>query len=287
MPDTDVLLNLSVPSLAASAARLPAAGVGLMRAEFIALQLGRHPRHVVEQDGADALVSVLRAAIETVAAAFHPRPVLYRSLDLKSNEYRGLAGGDRFEVDEANPMLGLRGAARYLRHPIELELELAALSQARAAGWDNVSLMVPFVRTPDELGAVRGMVEESGLLSQDGFELWAMAEVPAIVLEPEPFAALVDGLSIGTNDLEQLLLGVDRDAPSLGWEEQDHRPLLLAMERIIAGAHAAGARVSTCGDAVSRDEALLRDLVALGIDSVSVVPDAFAATAAIVGEAAA
>jgi pyruvate,water dikinase len=279
----ELLLNLSVPQLAEEAARLPAAGVGLLRAEFLALGLGEHPRSVLERHGEEAFVAVFRDGLATVARAFHPRPVTYRTLDLKSNEYRGLRGGERFEPVEANPMIGRRGAYRYLASPDELRLELAAVAAVLDQGLDNVHLLVPFVRTVDELRRVRAIVAEAGLLDRPGFELWAMAEVPAVALLPERFAAEVSGISIGSNDLTQLVLAVDRDSAELG---ERYGPaddaVLAAIARIIDGAHTAGVPVCSCGDAPSRDPELVRRLVELGIDQISVVPSAFEETAAAV-----
>ena len=285
MREPEILLNVSAPELAIAAAQLPAAGVGLLRAEFLALSSGRHPGAVLAEGGADAYVSFFKAGIRAVAEAFYPRPVTYRSLDLKSNEYRNLLGGDEFEPVEANPMLGRRGVFRYLRRPDEFRLELQALVELRSEGLDNVKLMIPFVRTVEELAEAKGIVDESGLLAQPGFELWAMAEVPSTALVPELFAAHVAGLSIGSNDLVQLVLGVDRDAADMqdGYDVMDPG-VLEAISRIIDGGHARGAAVSICGDQPSHRPELVRELVAMGIDAISVPPSAFEATRAVLEE---
>jgi pyruvate,water dikinase len=273
------LLNLSIPELAERAAGLRADGVGLMRSEFLCLRAGRHPRTILEEGGADGFVAFLRAGMETVARAFAPRPVTYRANDLKSNEYRGLEGGERFEPVEANPMLGRRGVFRYLTEPEIFALELRALAEARRDGARNLRLMLPFVRIVGELREARTLVERAGLYDEPGFELWAMAEVPATALLPEAFAAEVDGLSIGSNDLTQLVLGADRDSPELGERYTATDPAVLAaIDRIIAGAHAVGRPVSICGDQPSRDPGLVEALVRSGIDSISVTPDALEAT---------
>jgi phosphoenolpyruvate synthase/pyruvate phosphate dikinase len=281
LPDPQVMLNLSVPQFAVKAAALESDGVGLMRAEFIALGTGRHPGLMLDEGGGDAYVAFFREAIETVAGAFHPRPITYRALDLKANEYRQLEGGDRFERDDPTPVLGRRGAFRYLQEPEVFALELRALREAIAAGHDNVRLMIPYVRTATELGAVRGLVEEAGLIGMPGFELWAMAEVPAFALVPDPFLEHVDGVSIGSNDLRQLVLGVDRDSAELqdAYTGEDDA-LYTAMVRIVEAASHAGKKSSVCGDQVSRDPQLLAALVDAGISSVSVVPDALPATRA-------
>ncbi len=286
MRSPEVLLNLSVPELATQAAALPAAGVGLMRAEFLALALGTHPLALLEEQGEDAFVQVFRDGLETVARAFHPRPVTYRSLDLKSNEYRALQGGERFEPHEENPMLGRRGAFRSTLHPEEFRLELRAVRDVIESGLDNVRLLIPFVRTVAELRLVRAEVEAAGLLGRPGFQLWAMAEVPSTALLPERFAAEVDGLSIGSNDLTQLVLGADRDSGELAERYlATDEAVLAAIERIVAGAHTAGVPVCICGDAPSQDAGLVRALVEFGIDGISVVPAAFAETVAAIDAA--
>jgi phosphoenolpyruvate synthase/pyruvate phosphate dikinase len=280
-----LLVNLSFPELAEKAATLPVQGVGLMRAEFLCLQAGRHPMTIIEEGGEAGFVDFIRQAMITVAHAFAPRPVTYRASDLKSNEYRELAGGERYEPVEANPMLGRRGVFRYLRDPEGFTLELRALSDARRAGAENLRLMLPFVRTVQELQAVRGMVESAGCYDQPGFELWAMAEVPATALIPEHFAAEVDGLSIGSNDLAQLVLGADRDSAELAERYTANDPAVLeAIRRIVTGAHTRATPVSICGDQPSRDPALIRELVSIGIDSISVVPSAVEETLALIDQ---
>jgi pyruvate,water dikinase len=277
-----LLLNLSVPALAASASELPADGVGLLRAEFLALSAGRHPSAALAEGGADEYVALFREGLQTVAEAFAGRPVTYRLSDLKTNEYRGLAGGERFEPVEENPMLGRRGAFRYLADPDAFALELRAVREVREAGFDNVRVMVPFVRSVDELRRVRTMIADAGLTD---VEVWAMAEVPAAALLPEAFAATADGVSIGSNDLCQLVLGVDRDSSELSAAYGIGDPAVrLALRRIIEGAHAAGRPVSICGDQPGGDRDLVVDLVDAGIDAISVVPAAFAATSALLDE---
>ena len=199
-------------------------------------------------------------------------------LDLKSNEYRGLAGGEELEPLEANPMIGMRGAARYVTRPDELALELRAVTRVVDLGYDNVRLMVPFVRTLDELAGVKALVAESGLLDR-GVPLWIMAEVPSNVLMARRFAAEADGVSIGTNDLAQLVLGVNRDCAQLAdrYSALDES-VLEAIRQVIEGAHEAGVTVSVCGDAPSREPELVRALVEMGIDAISVVPAAFEET---------
>jgi pyruvate,water dikinase len=284
MPDRPrLLVNLSFPEMAERAAQLPADGVGLMRAEFLYLQAGRHPLTILAEGGEEGFVAFLRDGMATVAGAFAPRPVTYRASDLKSNEYRDLAGGDEFEPMEANPMLGRRGVFRYLREPAAFALELRAVKEARRLGAANLRLMLPFVRTVAELREARELVSQAGCYDQPGFELWAMAEVPAVALTPEPFADEVDGLSIGSNDLTQLVLGADRDSSELADRYTASDPAVLeAIRRIVAGGQARRTPVSICGDQPSRDPALVRELVRIGIDSISVLPSAFEETAALI-----
>jgi pyruvate,water dikinase len=285
VPKPRLMVNLSVPELAASAAQLDVDGVGLMRAEFIALGAGVHPLAVLEEGGEEGYVEFFHEALVRVATAFHPRPVTYRSSDLKSNEYRALRGGDRFEPEEANPMVGARGVFRYLANPDVFRLELRAVREARASGLDNIRLMLPFVRTVEELRAVRQLVVESGPWG-DGFQLWAMSEVPATALLAPQFAAEVDGVSIGSNDLAQLVLGVDRDSRELSGAYSTADPAVVeAIRLIVEGAHEAGRPVSICGDHPSRDPEFVEALVRLGIDSISVVPDAVEATGAAIDSA--
>jgi pyruvate,water dikinase len=274
----ELYLNVSVPERAEAAAALPSAGVGLMRAEFLALGVGTHPMALLAEGGEEAFLEVFAHGLETVAKAFQPRPVTYRMLDLKTNEYRGLAGGEEHEPLEANPMIGMRGAARYVTRPEELALELRAVTRVVDRGYGNVRLMVPFVRTLDELAAVRALVGESGLLDR-GVPLWIMAEVPSNVLMARRFASEADGVSIGTNDLAQLVLGVDRDCAQLaGRYSAVEESVLDAVRMIIEGAHEAGVTVSVCGDAPSREPELVRALVEMGIDAISVVPSALEET---------
>jgi pyruvate,water dikinase len=278
-------LNISVPSLAQKAAELPADGVGLLRAEFMCLASGRHPQLLLEEGGEEGYVSFFREGLAEVAEAFAPRPVTYRACDLKSNEYRALEGGERFEPQESNPMIGVRGVHRYLTHQAEFALELRAIRQVREQGLRGVKLMLPFVRTAAELIEARKLIADAGLSDEAGFEVWAMAEVPSVAILPESFAAEVDGLSIGSNDLVQLVLGVDRDSAELSAHFGADDPAVReAMRRIIDGAHRAGKPVSICGDHASVDEGLVRFLVEAGIDTISVVSQAFEATRALVDE---
>jgi pyruvate, water dikinase len=260
--------------------------VGLMRAEFFALSLGKHPRQIVEAGGDESFIAQFAAGIEKVARDFAPRPVIYRTLDLKSNEYRGLEGGEKYEVTEENPMLGLRGCARYLDDPQSFRLELRAVKRVRDAGCTNVQLMLPFVRFPRELAECRAIIEDEGLFHDPSFQLWMMAEVPSNLLRIEEFLPLVSGVSVGSNDLTQLILGIDRDSAKLASAFDERDPaVMLALERIAAAARRAGKLVSICGNAPSRYPEMCRKLVEYGFTSISVSPEAVERTLSLVREA--
>ncbi len=281
-----ILLNLSFPELAQKYAALPCDGVGLMRAEFLALSIGTHPRKLIAEGGTEAFLGFFEERIAHVAEAFAPRPVIYRTLDLKSNEYAGLDGGAQYEQKEENPMLGYRGCSRYVAEPEVFRLELQAVRRARARGFDNIKLMLPFVRLPEELAQCRAWIEQEGLLGHPGFELWMMAEVPSNVLLAEEFLPHVQGVSIGSNDLTQLVLGIDRDNRRLSAQfDERHPAVLAAMERIARAARARDLPVSICGNAPSRYPEILEPLLRFGLTSFSVAPESFEKTVAVVAAA--
>lgn len=279
---TRILVNISEPSLADRTAALPVDGVGLVRSEMMLLEAleGRHPRMMVEEGERDRITQRMGDAIARIAQAFHPRPVTYRTYDFRSNEFRGLEGGERFELEEANPMIGFRGALRYAHQPELFEIELQAVRRVREDGLRNVNVMLPFVRTPRELAACRRLVEESGLLAEPEFELWAMAEVPSVLFHLPRYAEIgIHGISIGSNDLTQLLLGADRDSPLLGETFDERDPAVVeAIERLIADARALGLSTSICGQAPSVHRDYAERLVRAGIDAISVTADAIEAT---------
>jgi pyruvate,water dikinase len=274
---TRVYVNLALGERVDEIARLPVDGVGLLRAELLltdALQ-GRHPQHVVSTEGGDAFVARLADALLPIAHAFAPRPVVYRAADFRSNEFRNLEGGEPYEPLEANPMIGYRGCFRYVSDPSLFRLELEALARVRGET-PNLHLMIPFVRTRWELEACVELVDASPLGRQRGMHRWVMAEVPSIVYRIPEYAALgIDGVSIGSNDLTQLVLGVDRDSPACSelFDEADDA-VLDAIRQIIERAHASGMTASLCGQAPSNRPEFAERLVAYGIDSVSVDPSA-------------
>jgi pyruvate,water dikinase len=275
---TQLLVNLSEPSQIERAAKLDVDGVGLLRAELMVIEAleGKHPRLLIEEGRSEEFVERMGKALTAFASAFDPRPITYRTIDFRSNEFAGLEGGDRFEPEEANPMIGYRGALRYMREPDLFALELAAIRRVWDAGHTNFHVMLPFVRTPRELTACRNVIRDEGLLDQPGFELWVMAEVPSVYFHLERYAALgVKGISIGSNDLTQLMLGADRDSEVLA-ELFDERDPAVAdyLRLLIPKARQLGLATSICGQAPSVHREYAELLVDAGIDAISINIDA-------------
>lgn len=272
---TAVYVNLATPDAAARVAAMDVDGVGLLRAEFLitsALQ-GLHPRRLVEEGRTEEYVERMASGISTIAAAFDPRPVVYRATDLRSNEFRGLLGGE-VEAEERNPMIGYRGCFRYTREPDLFRLELDALERVRRRH-RNLHLMIPFVRTGWELRACLDIIDAHPLGRDTGLKRWIMAEVPSVVHWIPEYAAMgIDGVSIGSNDLTQLTLGVDRDSEVCADLFDSMDPAVLAfIDQIIDRCHDSGLTVSLCGQAASTDPRMAEHLVRKGVTSVSVTPD--------------
>lgn len=280
---TKILCNLGVPEKAEEVARLPVDGVGLMRVEFIiASYVGEHPLLLIEEGREHEYIDALADGIAKVASAFYPRPVVMRFSDFKTNEYRELKGGEKYEAEEANPMLGWRGAARYIDERFEpaFRLELKALRKVRdELGLKNVWVMVPFCRTVGEMRRTLEIMQEEGLRRGKDFKVWLMCEIPSNVILVDKFSELVDGFSIGSNDLTQLVLGVDRDSETLAplFDERDES-VRRAIAYFIKKAHEYGRTVSICGQAPSVYPDFCEFLVRCGIDSISVNPDAIIST---------
>ncbi|MDO8471862.1 MAG: phosphoenolpyruvate synthase [bacterium] len=273
---TKVYVNLGEPDMAAETAKLPSDGVGLMRAEFIITGIGEHPLFMIKEGRSKEYIQKLADGIAAIAGAFSPRPVIYRATDFKSNEYAHLKGGESFEKEEANPMIGFRGASRYIRQPEEFALELEAIKEVREKrGFKNLWLMIPFVRTTDELISIKELIRKSGLEQSNEFKLWIMAEVPSVAILAEQFCQLgIDGMSIGSNDLTQLVLGVDRDNGTLAADFDERNPaVLMAIEHIARTCRQYNVTCSICGQAASDYAEVVECLVRAGATSVSVSPD--------------
>jgi pyruvate,water dikinase len=300
-----IMMNVGNPQLAFEFARIPNQGVGLARLEFIINNnIGVHPKAILDYPNVDpdlkkAVESIARGhssprafyvdklaeGVATIAAAFWPRPVIVRLSDFKSNEYRKLIGGSRYEPEEENPMLGFRGASRYISRDFAecFEMECRAMKRVREEmGLTNVELMVPFVRTVREAEGVVGLLAKNGLVrgqgggadGEGGLRLIMMCEIPSNAILAEAFLEHFDGFSIGSNDLTQLTLGLDRDSGLVaeGFDERD--PAVKALlERAIVACRKAGKYVGICGQGPSDHVDLAEWLMTHGIASISLNPD--------------
>jgi pyruvate,water dikinase len=307
---TEIMVNLGNPDLAFGMAALPVDGVGLARLEFIISESVRaHPMALLDpsavedaeerekvlsiieghKSGADFFVQRLSEGVGTIAAAFYPRPVIVRMSDFKTNEYASLVGGSGFEPEEANPMIGFRGASRYA-HPAYRDgfaLECAAMRRARdEMGLTNIKLMIPFCRRVEEGRRVLDVMAENGLRrGENGLEVYVMCEIPNNVLQVDAFSEIFDGFSIGSNDLTQLVLGVDRDSEMVAFDFDERDEGVVEMLRqAIVGAHRNGRHIGICGQGPSDFPDLAERLVGFGIDSMSLNPDTVVHTRQIVAE---
>jgi pyruvate,water dikinase len=286
---TKLLVNLSEPSQIERVAELPVDGIGLLRAELMVLEAlgGRHPRQLLEEGRGAEFSERMGAALSKFSEAFAPRPITYRTIDFRTNEFRGLEGGDKFEPEEANPMIGFRGALRYTQEPDLFKLELDAIRHVWDQGHTNFHVMLPFVRTARELEACRRMFDEAGLLNRRGFELWVMAEVPSVLFNLASYAALgIAGISIGSNDLTQLVLGSDRDSEVLAETFDERDPAVVAyLGQLIPQARELGLQTSICGQAPSVHPEYAQILVEAGIDAISVNIDSVDRARRLIGAA--
>jgi pyruvate,water dikinase len=283
---TKLYVNLAEPELAEAVAAQNVDGVGLLRAEFMIAEIGEHPRHMLKEGRGEEFIVKLAQGLTTFARAFEPRPVVYRTTDFKTNEYRHLKGGEEFEEYEENPMIGYRGCSRYIKEPDILRLETEAIKRVRQKQ-KNLWVMIPFVRTVSGLADVKRILTAEGLRRSRDFKLWMMVEVPSNVFLIDKFIDVgIDGISIGSNDLTQLILGVDRDNKELA-EQFDERneAVLIALERVVKAAIARGVTCSICGQAPSVYPEITEKLVELGITSVSVNRDVIDDTREIIAAA--
>jgi pyruvate,water dikinase len=285
---TKIYVNLAEVELAEKTAKLPCDGVGLLRAEFMISEIGEHPKKMLKEGRGKEFVEKLAEKLRIFATAFYPRPVVYRTTDFKTNEYRNLAGGEEFEPKEANPMMGYRGCARYISEPEVFSLELQAIKKVRDEyGLKNLWVMLPFVRRIGELRGIKEMLKHHGIHHTRDFKLWIMVEVPSTVFLIDKFCEEgIDGVSIGSNDLTQLILGIDRDNETLaeGFDERNHA-VLRAIEHVIKVCKQYNVTVSLCGQAPSVYPEFAEKLVEFGITSISVNPDAVERTKRIVASA--
>jgi pyruvate,water dikinase len=278
---TKIYVNISLPELAEKVAReTHADGVGLLRAEHMMLSVGKHPRLLIEEGGGEKMVDAFAEGVRKVATPFAPRPVVYRCLDFKPDEFLGLPGGEKYEREAGhvgpNPLLGFRGTFRYVKEPDIFRLECRAIKKVREEyKLTNVHVMLPFVRTLEDFRNAKKILEEEGLKRGPDFKLWIMVEVPATVLLIDKFVDEgIDGISFGTNDLTMLILGIDRDDASIQ-EIYDERNLavLRAMSHVIRVCSEKGVTTSICGQAPSNYPEVVEFLVREGAVSMSVNPD--------------
>jgi len=273
---TKIYMNLAEPELAYEMSTRNVDGIGLLRAEFMIANIGKHPRAFIKEGKQEEFISQLASGLEKFAMAFNPRPVVYRFTDFRTNEYANLEGGKEFEEEERNPMIGYRGVSRYLDDPQVFEMELEAIKRVRNdLGYKNLWVMTPFTRTLQQFKDVRTLINKSGLKQGSLFKIWMMVEIPSnVILLDEFIDEGIDGVSIGTNDLTMLTLGVDRDNAKVANVYSELDPSMLkSLEKIVTTCKKRGITCSICGQAPSEYPELVKMLVEWGITSVSLSPD--------------
>lgn len=270
-----IYINCAEPELAKKYSQMPVDGIGLLRAEFILAQFGIHPGYLIDQGKEDQFVDHLAKNLETFTSSFYPRPVVYRATDFKTNEYSHLKGAQNYEPHEENPMIGYRGAGRYLVDEKVFAAEIKAINKVNQK-FDNLILMLPFVRVPHELVAIKQVLKDLNYYQQGSKKLWMMVEVPATAILLESFLEIgIDGVSIGTNDLTMLTLGVDRDNEKVAdLYDERNRAVLWLLEHIVTTCKKYKVKCSVCGQAPSDYPELAKKLIDWGVTSLSVNPDA-------------
>lgn len=276
---TKIYVNLAEPELAADIAKRHVDGIGLLRAEFIIAQLGYHPKKLIQERKGKVFVNHMAKNIAAFCEPFGDRPVVYRTTDFKTNEYRHLIGGAAYEPEEENPLIGYRGAFRYAHDRKLFELELEAIQKVRQTH-KNLWVMIPFVRSVGEFREVRKIMFEAGLRRSSSFKIWMMAEIPENVIMIDDYIDTgIDGISIGTNDLTMLMLGADRDNENVASAYDERHPAVQwALERLVSKCRARGVTVSVCGQGPSTYHELAQQLVKWGVTSLSVSPDTIETT---------
>lgn len=283
---TKIYMNLAQVDEAKNAAKLPVDGIGLLRAEFMMADIGIHPKLIIEQGKQKEFIDKIADSLIKVLKPFAPRPVVYRATDFKSNEYRHLKGGEKYEPVEENPMIGFRGASRYIKWQEVFDMELEAIKKVRERGYKNINLMIPFVRTPVELMQIKSIIKAHGLDESPSFKLWIMVEVPSAVILLEDMIKLgIDGVSIGTNDLTMLMLGVDRDSADVAhlYSEQNEA-VMWALRKVVLTCKKHNITCSVCGQAPSDYPDIAEALVRWGTTSLSLNSDAIDRTREMVHE---
>jgi len=283
---TKIYVNLAQPQEVEKVSQMDVDGVGLLRAEFMIADIGVHPKKMIKEGNEKKFIKKLSENLLRFVHAFKPRPVIYRATDFKTNEYRNLIGGKEFEPVEENPMLGFRGASRYLVNKDVFLLELKAIANVWERGYRNLHLMIPFVRLPWELIAIKEIIADFGFLNYPEFKLYIMVEVPSCALMIEEFLKIgVDGVSIGSNDLTMMLLGVDRDNDAVSHlYDERNKVVVETMINVVKAAKKYGVSSSICGQAPSDYPQIVESLVEAGISSLSVNIDAIERTKELVYE---
>lgn len=282
---TKLYVNLGEPELAKEISKRNVDGIGLLRAEFMIANIGIHPKRIIQEGRQKEYIEKLATDMVKFCKNFNPRPVIYRATDFKTNEYRYLKWGKLYEPEEPNPLLGFRGATRYINSPDVFQMELEAIKMVRNKfNLKNLWLMIPFCRTPNELILVKKIITDNGLLRSPSFKLFMMAEIPSNVILLDKFIDVgIDGISIGSNDLTMLVLGLDRDNSEVAkdFNELD-TSVLWSLKRLVTKAKKRNIMVGICGQAPSNHPDLVEKLVKWGITSISVSPDAIDRTREII-----